>query len=190
MWHDGPVETFLAELSRHLRRDETTRRRVVAAVGDHLRDLVAEGRARGLEEYAAELEAVECFGSARALARGLRGGRGDARAVWAATALLAAGICGALVFAESRSGTAEHGSALAIERALVGCVAGLRAGDRPGTGQVKVAIRVMIDGHTGRVYRCPPGSAIWFTDQPTDTEDQPIERVPKGGVSMAEALHQ
>ena len=46
--NDGPIAEFLAELARHLRRDDENRWRIVCEVGDHLRDLAAEARARGL----------------------------------------------------------------------------------------------------------------------------------------------
>ena len=44
---DGPVETFLAELGRHLGRDERRASASSAEVGDHLRDLAAEAAPAG-----------------------------------------------------------------------------------------------------------------------------------------------
>jgi hypothetical protein len=97
------VEAFLGELERHLGRDDGTRRRIAAEVRDHLRDLVAEGRASGLDEHTAELEAVERFGSPRALARGVRPARRRAQRAGLGMALAAAGVCGALALATQRA---------------------------------------------------------------------------------------
>ena len=95
---DRPIDAFLAELGRLLPRDDERRRRVVAEVGDHLRDLAAEARARGLGDEDAEREAVERFGSPRALARGMRPARRRLPAI--AGALAGAAVCGVVAWAE------------------------------------------------------------------------------------------
>jgi hypothetical protein len=195
MLSGGPVETFLAEVGRHLRRDETTCRRVVTEVGDHLRDLVAEGRAQGLDEHAAELEAVHRFGSPRALARGLRRPRRNARAAWAAIALVGAGLCGALGFAELRSGTPGHGTALAGRTTPVGCVVALSVGGGPGANRVRVPVAppVAIDPRSGTVLMCHglPGMRLATTVvyHVTAGAPLPVDALTHD-VSMATALHQ
>jgi hypothetical protein len=134
----GPVEAFLAELERHLGRDDDTRRRIAAEVGDHLRDLVAEGRASGLDEHTAELEAVERFGSPRALARGVRPARRRAQRAGLGMALVATGVCGALAVATQRAPSPP----LRAERITF----------RPATGTGKpVAREVVVDPRSGRV---------------------------------------
>ncbi|MDX6564311.1 MAG: hypothetical protein QOD65_4125 [Gaiellales bacterium] len=90
---DGPVEVYLAELARHLGRGDRARHRASAEIRDHLHDLVAEGRARGLDELAAETEAVDRFGAARPLARALRPARRLRRSVQVASAVTAASTC-------------------------------------------------------------------------------------------------
>jgi hypothetical protein len=90
---DGPVEVFLAELARHLGRGDQARHRAYAEVRDHLHDLVAEGRARGLDELAAETEAVGRFGAPRPLARALRPARRLRRSVQVASGVIAASTC-------------------------------------------------------------------------------------------------
>jgi hypothetical protein len=102
---DGPVERFLAELERRLGRDDEARRRIVSEVGDHLRDLAAEARARGLGEHDAELEAVDRFGSPRELARGLRPGRRLAVPAWVLGGTVVAGCFAALAVTLAGHGT-------------------------------------------------------------------------------------
>jgi hypothetical protein len=188
---DGPVETFLAELGRHLRRDDATRRRIVAEVGDHLRDLVAEGRARGLDQHGAELEAIDRFGSPRALARGLRGPRRDARAAWAVTALVGAGLCGALVFADLRSGTPGRSTPLAGQVTPVGCVVAFPLSTSPGAHQVLVATRIWIDPRYGTVRSCHRlAMGLAGTVASHITSVAPPNEAPLSDVSMATAWHQ
>jgi hypothetical protein len=135
---DGPVETFLAELDRRLGRDDVTRRRILAEVGDHLRDLVAEGRARGLDEHTSELEAVDRFGSARAFARGVRPGRRRKQQAGLGIALVAAGVCAGL--------------ALATLRTPSPTMRAQRITFRPATGAGKPVARVVVvDPRSGRV---------------------------------------
>ena len=99
----GPIDAFLAELGRLLRGGAEERSRVAAEVGDHLRDLAAEARARGLGDLDAESEAVERFGSPRALARGLQPSRRPSRRAQVALSLMLAGACAGLAFAVLRS---------------------------------------------------------------------------------------
>ena len=75
---------------------------MLSEVGDHLRDLARENRARGLEELAAEADAVERFGSPRELARGLRPAPRRSRTALAALIPALAIACGALALAEFR----------------------------------------------------------------------------------------
>jgi hypothetical protein len=71
----GPIEEFLAELARRLRRAPDVADRVLEETREHLEESAADGRARGLDAAEAEAEAVARFGSARALARGIAPGR-------------------------------------------------------------------------------------------------------------------
>jgi hypothetical protein len=160
--NDGPVETFLAELEQHLGRDREARDRVLSEVGDHLRDLARDARARGLEEIAAEAEAVERFGSPRALARGLQPARRRSRSALVALLPAAAIACGALALAE-RHGTGwpapvalANGGRAAATGTAVGCAFAVSppAGQRQ--GQILVATMVTIDPRTGRVLGCHP----------------------------------
>jgi hypothetical protein len=189
----GPVETFLDELGRHLGRDEATRQRVVAEVGDHLRDLVAEGRARGLDEHAAELEAVDRFGSARAFARGIRATPGRTRPLRVGAAVAAVAVaCGGVAFAALRGG---HERAAVPEAASpvqaetndpAGCFAAVTA-DRAVQAMavrmmhpdavdsqvlVEIGTRVKLDPRTGRVMCRAAGAngrnkTIWFVTSNT-----------------------
>jgi hypothetical protein len=183
------VETFLAELGRHLRRDEAARERIVAEVGDHLRDLVAEGRARGLDEQDAESEAIDRFGSARAFARGIEPARRRARAVRAGSAIAVVAVaCGsAWAFAESRGGGSRTATPVAAQPTPAatddpaGCFAAITADklvqamairmNHPDAVDSQVLIeigtRVKLDPSTGRL-RCRAAGAngrnktIWF----------------------------
>jgi hypothetical protein len=154
---DGPVEVFLAELGRHLRRDDEARSRTVAEIGDHLRDLVAEGVAQGLGELAAETAAVERFGTPRALAQSVRPARRGAR-LGIAAALAGAGAC-ALAIATLRTPAPPAPATPHI---------GHRSIFRPATGVVKPISRVIaIDPRTGTVLTLPfpasPAYAPGFT---------------------------
>jgi hypothetical protein len=189
----GPVETFLEELGRYLRRDDATRQRVVAEVGDHLRDLIAEGRARGLDEHAAELEAIDRFGSARAFARGVRPARRRTRAVWLGSAAAVVAVaCGGLAFAELRNGSSHTATPVAVPpvRAATddpsGCFAAVTA-DRAVQAMavrmmhpdavdsqvlVEIGTRIKIDPRTGRVLCRAAGAngrnkTIWFVTSNT-----------------------
>jgi hypothetical protein len=157
---DGPVETFLVELGHRLRRHEAARGRVVAEAGDHLRDLVDEGRTRGLEECEAEREAVERFGSPRAFARAMRPAR-RRRSLRIVAAVAAASVAGALTVAGLRDASPPIGipqtdvTALLPAGKVVGCVAQLRASSRPAPGRrVPRANSVVIDPRTGRILKC------------------------------------
>jgi hypothetical protein len=187
--HDGPVDEFLAELGRHLKRDVATRGRVIAELGDHLRDLVAEGRSRGLDELTAELEAVERFGSPRALARGLRTPRTSTRVALAA-ALAGAALCGALAFAALRPGTAgptlpRAGGATALE-----CVVAFTPSTAAGAHQVLVATRIATDPRYGTLRACHSLAAGTFIYDVTGGPPPPAEADLTHDVSMATALHQ
>jgi hypothetical protein len=175
----GPVESFLAELARHLRRDDATRRRVVAEVGDHLRDLVAEGRSKGLDEHTAESEAVARFGSARDFARGIRPARRRRRSLRAGGTLTAAAVIGgAFAFAHLHGSTAQVtpvGSATAVvatSRAdtCLNAILANRAMQMLQTTLVhqtdavnhdnqmllEVGTKVELDPRTGRIVACRP----------------------------------
>jgi hypothetical protein len=187
---NGPVEAFLAELGRQLRRDDATRERIVAEVGDHLRDLVAEGRARGLDEHGAELDAVDRFGSAREFARGVRPARrGGRTAAVVAAGAVAAVACGAFAFAELR-GTTPRGAVPQASRPVHaasddpnGCRAAILSDPavqafstriaRETTALdrqmlVEIGTRVTLDPSTGRVLSCRAAGAnghnptVWF----------------------------
>jgi hypothetical protein len=161
---DGPVEAFLAELERHLGRDREARDRALSEIGDHLRDLAREGRARGLEEIAAEADAVERFGSPRELARGLRPPPRRSRRALVALLPAAAIACCALALAEFRptaqpasDALAHGGRAMASAAATIGgCTFTYSppAGQRH--GQILVATQVKIDPRTGRILGCHP----------------------------------
>jgi hypothetical protein len=159
----GPVDAFLAELARRLRRQGEPGRRAVAEIGDHLRDLVAENRARGLDEHDAETAAVQRFGPARALARGLRSARRRPRSARSAVALAAAVACAGLAFAVARTNDprieirlATSGRAQVVARAPSGCVARIQS-SRTRAHQVWV---VSVDPSTGRVLAwCHPAYA-------------------------------
>jgi hypothetical protein len=185
----GPVETFLAELGRHLKRDVATRGRVIAELGDHLRDLVAEGRSRGLDELTAELEAVERFGSPRALARGLRTPRTRTRVAWAA-ALAGAALCGAVAFAALRPGTSGPSVTHSRQATATGCVFAITPSTAPGAHQVLVATRIATDPRYGTILGCHrlAGGTIVF--HLTAGPPPPAEADLTHDVSMATALHQ
>jgi hypothetical protein len=186
----GPVDEFLAELSRHLSRDDATRARVVAELRDHLRDLVDEGRARGLDELAAELEAVDRFGSPKELARGLRTPRGHAGVAWAATALAGAALCGALAFSDLRPDSAGRGLPRAGQATVVGCVVALPPSTSPGARHVFMATRVALDPRYGTaVVRCPflSGTVVYHI---TSAASPSVDPALTHDVSMATALHQ
>jgi len=182
------VEQFLAELARHLRRDEPTRQRVVAEVGDHLRDLVAEGRARGLDEQSAELEAIDRFGSPRAFARSVRPARRRRRTIGLAAGFTAAAVAGgAFAFSEVRSTTPRAGVPRALPSAPTvtdpnGCHAAIAA-DRmvqalstriahqtdavDSQMLIEIGTRVKLDPATGRLVCRAAGAngrnkTIWF----------------------------
>jgi hypothetical protein len=157
----GPVEAFLAELERHLGRDREARDRVLSEVGDHLRDLARENRARGLEEIAAEADAVERFGSPRELARGLRPARRRSLRALVVVLPAVAIACGALALAELRPAGQPASVALAHGgRATAGVTGGCTftytppAGERQ--GQILVATQVKIDPSTGQIIGCHP----------------------------------
>lgn len=113
---NGPVEAFLAELERHLGRRDEARRRAYAEVKEHLYDLVAESRARGLDELAAETDAVDRFGAPLALARALRPARRLRRSVQVGGALAAAGTC--IMLALSAFGTSAPKSGTTVAQPL------------------------------------------------------------------------
>jgi hypothetical protein len=165
----GPIDAFLAELGRLLRGGAEERSRVAAEVGDHLRDLAAEARARGLGDLDAESEAVERFGSPRELARGLQpSGRRSGRAQ-VALSLTLAGACAGLAFAVLRSpaprvSNARGGIAVAqpvpaLEtqaREAIGCVVAIPAPAGGRQTQVVLASEVELDPRTGRIVGCVP----------------------------------
>jgi hypothetical protein len=183
----GPVDEFLAELGRHLRRDVATRERVVAELADHLRDLVAEGRASGLDELTAELEAVERFGSPRALARGLRPARTRTPVVCAATALAGAAFCGALVFATTRPGPSIPRAGQAV---ATGCVFVVTPSTAPGAHQVLAATRIAIDPRYGAIRRCHALTGGTVIVSVSSGAPAPVETAFTHDVSMATAMHQ
>ncbi len=134
------------------------RRRVVAEVGDHLRDLASEARARGLGEHDAELEAVDRFGSPRTLASGLR----PARRIGAPARILggvaAVACCAALVLTFANPGTE---SPRALEQSAgrtasstngvpAWCIVAIDTVQRAELQQhrARVAIRGQLAGHT------------------------------------------
>jgi hypothetical protein len=174
----GPVETFLAELAHQLRRAGDTRRRVVAEVGDHLRDLVAEGRARGLDEHTAELEAVDRFGSPRAFARAVRPTRRRTRSLRAGAAVIAFAVAGG-AFAFSRLGDTPPRAAPSQAPVAPGAPSGTpdrclaeilanrsmqmlearlahQANAVESQMLLQVGTRVALDPRTGRVLSCRP----------------------------------
>jgi hypothetical protein len=172
---DGPVEEFLAELARLLRRDEEQGRRIVAEVGEHLRDLVAEGQARGLGEIEGETEAVERFGTPRALARAVRLPRRRRRVVQPVSSVVAAGACVALALvvigtrsphiAVSAGGhvaarsTVDQGLQLAARRAMqraLGLPPWCRTTIAALNRRTDVQILVAIDPRTGNVLSWGP----------------------------------
>jgi len=65
---DSPIEKYLAELRTALRRDPLLGRRVVEEAADHLREIAAEERRKGMSQSDAEEEAVRRFGPAGPLA--------------------------------------------------------------------------------------------------------------------------
>jgi hypothetical protein len=160
----GPVEAFLAEFERHLGRDRETRERVLSEVGDHLRDLARENRARGLEELAAEADAVELFCPPRPLSRGLRPAPRRSRRALAALIPVIAIACGALALAELRPAGQPASVALAqgghATAATAEAAGGCRFTYTPPAGQrqglILVATQVRIDPHTGRILGCHP----------------------------------
>jgi hypothetical protein len=185
---DGPVEVFLAELARHLKGDEAARQRVVLEVGDHLRDLVGEGRAHGLDEGDAESEAVGQFGSPHALARALRPSRRRSRPLIAGAAVTAiTAACGGIAFAALRGTPAAPSSppptaapvAAASASPTDACftafarnavVQMLKAQLAYQTDAVdsqyllQIGTRVALDPHTGRVLSCVPAAATGGTN--------------------------
>ena len=186
---DGPAETFLAELRHHLRRHEAARGRVVAETGDHLRDLVREGRARGLDQDEAEREAVERFGSPRAFARAMRPARRHGRSLRIAAMVAAAGAAGALTIGELGDATPPNGVPQTDVMALpagkvVGCLAALRTNGRRLPGLRRPPTEVTIDPRTGRVLTCEP-MVISYVAQ--DPRYGPVVTHP---VTFAVALHQ
>ena len=174
----GPVESFLAELARQLRRDDAARRRVLAEVGDHLRDLVAEGRSKGLDEYTAESEAVERFGPAREFARRVRPARRRRSLRAGGTLTAAAVIGGAFAFAHLHGSTAQVapvGGSQAVVAAggADTCLNAIRANramqmlqtslvqqtdavNHDNQMLLEVGTRVKLDPRTGRIVSCRP----------------------------------
>jgi hypothetical protein len=151
----GPVETFLHELARQLRSDREAGPGRIAEISDHLRDLVAEGRARGLDEIAAEQSAVERFGSPRELARNLRVKRRTSPLVRSIAAVAVLGACGGLAIAESRAprASARGDRATIVGRGTLRVTLGQRvlfhpAGDR---GPTVERSYVVMDPRSGRV---------------------------------------
>ncbi len=170
----GPIDAFLAELERHLGRNREMRDRVLSEVGDHLRDVAREHRDRGLEEIAAEADAVERFGSPRELARGLRPAPRRSRRALAALLPAVAIACGALALAELRpadrpaSVSLAHGgrAQAAATAAAGGCTFTYTppAGQRQ--GQILVATQVKIDPRTGQILGCHPLGGLGAVLQP------------------------
>jgi hypothetical protein len=146
----GPVETFLNELARRLRSDHEAGPGRIAEIGDHLRDLVAEGRADGLDEIAAEQRAVDRFGSPRELARNLRVKRRTSPVVRSIAVVAVLGACGGLAIAESRTPRASNRGdrATAIGRAAASVTLGQRVRFHPPAGR---GASVVIDPRSGRV---------------------------------------
>ena len=97
------VAGFLTELERRLDGDAARRRQVTAEIAEHLGDLVAEARAAGLGQAAAEEHAIERFGSPRALARGLRTRPRRLRGARVALAVGALGLSGSFAYAQLRA---------------------------------------------------------------------------------------
>lgn len=97
------VASFLAELERRLGGNAAHRAQVVAEISQHLDDLVSEARARGFDQATAEARAVERFGSARRLARGLHRRPRAQRAARIAVALGALSLCGGFAYAKLRA---------------------------------------------------------------------------------------
>ncbi len=166
----GPIDAFLAELGRLLRRDDDARTRIVCEVGDHLRDLATEARARGLGDLDAELDAVERFGSPRALARGLRPGRRRSRGLGVALSLMLAGAGAGLAYGVLHSPGGPHaehtrgGVAIAQVPAPIGttitdeagCLVAIPTASGARQALVIVTSRVAIDPRTGRIVSCHP----------------------------------
>ena len=114
------VAGFLSELERRLGGSAERRAHVVAEIAEHLDDLVSEARAQGFDQAAAEARAVERFGSARRLARGL--GRRP-RAPWAAriaVALGALGLCGGFAYVQLRAAAPVVGVYVSTDQRYAG----------------------------------------------------------------------
>lgn len=65
----SPVERYIAAVRETLRHDPLLARRVCEEVGDHLAEVVAEGRRQGMSQHDAEQQAVHRFGSPETMAR-------------------------------------------------------------------------------------------------------------------------
>jgi hypothetical protein len=104
----GPVDRYLDEMFDLLAGTGASGRRLLAEAEQHLLDAAAEGRARGLDDEAAEHEAVERFGPAAAVARRVPASFGAVRvplrrlAIWAwaltGTAMTWYGVSGAVTW--------------------------------------------------------------------------------------------
>ncbi|GAA2488130.1 permease prefix domain 1-containing protein [Winogradskya humida] len=104
----GPVERYLDEMFDLLSGTGADGRRLLIEAEEHLAEAVAEGRARGLDDEAAERQAVDRFGAANTIARRVPGSSGTVRlslrrltiGVWAltGTALAWYGLSGALTW--------------------------------------------------------------------------------------------
>jgi hypothetical protein len=94
------VSGFLAELERRLSADPAEREQIVAEIGEHLDDLVAEAVALGADTETAEASAVARFGSPRRLAHGLGARRRTPRGSRLALALGALALSGGFAYAQ------------------------------------------------------------------------------------------
>jgi hypothetical protein len=65
----SPIERYLEQLRAELRHDPLLARRLCEEVADHLAELAAAERSRGMSPHDAEEEAVRRFGAAGPLAR-------------------------------------------------------------------------------------------------------------------------
>jgi hypothetical protein len=108
----GPADEYLGQLRASLRTRPAETSRILAEAEDHLRESVAAGLRAGMTEVEAQEAAVSAFGSVRAVVRAHQTRRARAMAVlggcamtsWklAGLSLLAFGVSGLVLLAETR----------------------------------------------------------------------------------------
>jgi hypothetical protein len=119
---NDPVEDYLDQLYTELRWSAAAGRRMLREAEEHLRDAIAEERARGLSDEHAAARALDRFGSARQVARSrtLRPRRARPLDLWIDLARAAWLLTGTGLLAIGLSGVVAAGMNAAFGRDFVG----------------------------------------------------------------------